>query len=304
MTTDGRSILVAVRDAEEATPALRFAVEEARRLDCGIDLIHVVHPYPSNAEELAVGGGFVGPARELLADLTSQLQEQLEHRVPVSCDVVVGLVVPALVKAADGARMVVLGQRDRTDRHWTGFVRTGVSSNASVPVVSVPAGWPLQREGDLVAAGISDPTSPGPALREALRIGRQRGRRVRLVHALWFAEPVDDADLTRDRVEEWSHLAEAQIREALEAVGDDALGVDIEVRVTPGKPADVLVRTSEDAALLLVGRRERTHPVGAHLDHVVRSVLKHSECPVMVVPSGPDRADEGSPASVSGSLTS
>jgi nucleotide-binding universal stress UspA family protein len=300
MTTDGRPILVAVRDAEEAAPALRLAVEEARRLGCGIDLVHVVHPYPTTAEELAVGGGFVGPSRELLASLTADLHEQLEHRFPVSCDVVVGLVVPTLVTAADGARMVVLGQRDHTDRHWTGFVRTGVSSRASVPVVSVPAEWPLQRDRDLVAAGISDPTNPGPTLSEALRIGRQRGGRVRLVHALWSAEPVDEAGLTRDRVEEWSHQAERQIGEALEAVGDDALGVDIEIRVTHGKPADVLVRTSETAALLLVGRRERSHALGAHLDHVVRSVLKHARCPVMVVPRGPDRADDdGSPTPAS-----
>jgi nucleotide-binding universal stress UspA family protein len=304
MTTDDRPILVAVRDAEEAAPALRFAVEEARRLDCGIALVHVVHPYPTTAEELAVGGGFVGPSRELLADLTAQLHEQLEQGVPVSCDVVVGLVVPMLVKAADGARMVVLGQRDHTDRHWTGFVRTGVSSHASVPVVSVPAGWPLQRDRDLLAAGIGDPTNPGPALWEALRIGRQRGGRVRLVHALWSVEPVGDAGLTRDRAEEWSTLAQTQIGETLEAAGDDVLGVDVEIRVTHGEPADVLVRTSEVVALLVVGRRDRTHAVGAQLDHVVRSVLKHARCPVMVVPSGRDRSDdEGSPTSASGSLT-
>ena len=75
---------MAVREADEAAPAIRFAVEEAMRLECGIRLMHVVHPYPVNAEELAVGGGFLGPARELLAATTADVHERVEHRVPVS----------------------------------------------------------------------------------------------------------------------------------------------------------------------------------------------------------------------------
>ena len=285
MTTDNRPILVAVREADEAAPAIRFAVEEAMRLECGIRLVHVVHPYPVNAEELAVGGGFLGPARELLTAMTADVHERVEHRVPVSFDVLVGRVVPTLVRGAEGSHMIVLGQRDHASRHWTGSFRTGVSAHASVPVVSVPAGWAQAQGRELIAAGISDPADPGPALPEALRIGRERGSRVRLVHALWLAELLDDAGLTKDRIEVWTHLAEAQIGEALGALGEDPIGIDVEVRVTHGKPADVLVRTSKAASLLVVGRRGTSSAAGAHLDRVIRSVLQHASCPVMVVPS-------------------
>jgi nucleotide-binding universal stress UspA family protein len=50
-----------------------------------------------------------------------------------------------------------------------------------------------------------------------------------------------------------------------------------------GRPAEVLVEASADASLLVLARRDPTLPFGSHLGPVVRQVLRHARCPVMVV---------------------
>ncbi|MFI9004260.1 universal stress protein [Streptomyces sp. NPDC053541] len=51
-----------------------------------------------------------------------------------------------------------------------------------------------------------------------------------------------------------------------------------------GPAAYHLVEASQDADLVIVGRRTRRVPVGPHLGHVAHAVIHHGRAPVVVVP--------------------
>ena len=50
-----------------------------------------------------------------------------------------------------------------------------------------------------------------------------------------------------------------------------------------GRAGEVLVDASAGSSLLVVARRDPLLPFGSHLGPVVRQVLQHAACPVMVV---------------------
>lgn len=59
--------------------------------------------------------------------------------------------------------------------------------------------------------------------------------------------------------------------------------VPTELVVVHERAAEALVRAGERSSLLVVGRHRHTIPLGPHLGSVVRAVLRHATCPVMVV---------------------
>ena len=79
-----------------------------------------------------------------------QARDRAPAGVPVTCELLVGGVVPTLVDAAADARMVVIQHRDlsRMRRLVTRSVASGLAAHARVPVVAVPSGWspPAPRE--------------------------------------------------------------------------------------------------------------------------------------------------------------
>ncbi|GAA0661205.1 hypothetical protein GCM10009535_45920 [Streptomyces thermocarboxydovorans] len=55
------------------------------------------------------------------------------------------------------------------------------------------------------------------------------------------------------------------------------------VRAGAGSAASRIVAASREAALVVVGRRIRRGPVGAHIGPVTQAVLHHCAAPVAVV---------------------
>jgi nucleotide-binding universal stress UspA family protein len=53
-----------------------------------------------------------------------------------------------------------------------------------------------------------------------------------------------------------------------------------------GSPANQLVDASHEASLVVVGRRVRRSPLGAHIGSVTHAVLHHATAPVAVVAHG------------------
>ena len=287
-------VVVAVRDADEASAAVRFGVEEALRTSAPLHLVHVVHPYPTTGQELMVGAAFVGPAREMMSTLALEIRSSTGGRLDPTWDVVEGMVVRTLVHHGEHAGLIVLaGEGQSTlSRVMTGSIRTRVAARAHAPVASIPVGWAPAASGPaVVVAGVEDPASPGPAVRAALEIAAARGSRVRLVHALWFIEPLDDVALSPQLVRELSALAEDKMRSSLAEELQRFDDLDITLAVVHRRPADALVEETQRAELLVLGRRDPRPPLGAQLGAVSRSVLRRASGPVMVAPAhAPSRA--------------
>lgn len=60
--------------------------------------------------------------------------------------------------------------------------------------------------------------------------------------------------------------------------------VTVTEKAVTGPAAAELIHASQGAALLVVGRRSRGGPAGAHLGHVAQAAIHHSDTPVAVVP--------------------
>lgn len=80
------------------------------------------------------------------------------------------------------------------------------------------------------------------------------------------------------------HL-EADLAPLLEEYPD----VEAEILVAHAPPANLLVSEPRHAVLVVVGRHHAFVPLGSHLGPIARTVLRESNCPVLIVEPG--RAD-------------
>ena len=127
------------------------------------------------------------------------------------------------------------------------------------------------------------------ALAFALSEARLRGAVVDAVIA-WH-EPYTGPSLAPG-VADPNVLAEAAaetLDRALADVHADDWCPSVERHVLRGRPGDVLVRSSDEAALVVVGSRGRSGITGVLLGSVAQQLVRDALCPVVVVPSTPAR---------------
>jgi nucleotide-binding universal stress UspA family protein len=138
---------------------------------------------------------------------------------------------------------------------------------------------------ETVVVGYDESDESAAAVRWAAIEAVRCGARLQVVHVWGFAhEPHGGAGA--------SHLDERVARAAraiADAGADIARGADPEVEVSGvvhhGPAADVLVGLSEDARLVVVGRRGSGLFPGGLLGSVAHGVLHLARCPVVVVPA-------------------
>ncbi len=135
-----------------------------------------------------------------------------------------------------------------------------------------------------VIVGIDGSDASKDALRWAYRQAAQSGSELVAV-AVWsyvtmsypsmsgYVPTVNDIDLEADT----KLMLEQTVKEVL----DTSTGVRLVV--TEGHPADVLVRFSEGADLVVLGSRGHGGFVGALIGSVSQHVVAHAACPVVVI---------------------
>jgi nucleotide-binding universal stress UspA family protein len=274
-------VLVGVTDEEDVRGALAFAVAEAARRGVGIHLVHVTPTVPLGPvgqDEIDATG------RDLLERVARGLRTERGGELEVTTELVHGSVAPALVEAAVRTGMVVL-QHQRMGRPGpvaTLSVTNPVAALAGVPVVAVPAGWREDRE-DLVVVGADDGAGAPAVVRAALAEARARGCGVRVLNAWHYRDPYDELVFDGPAGEAHSDERRRLLTDRLAGVLTEDDGVPVELVVVHDRAADALVRACGRASLLVVGRHRHTIPLGPHLGSVVRAVLRHATCPVLVV---------------------
>lgn len=290
-------VVVGVDGSSATEAAVAYGAREAHRLCSDLRILHVVPPPPDRSVP-----GLVGPS-DSDPDLRRRRDQMLEHAATlgrsvlpagrVSTDIVTGARVPALLAAAEQARIVVLGApwHARIDRVITGSVVGSVASRSPVPVVGVPEDWAAARERGRVVVGVKRPEDPASErlVARAIGIAASRGARLTVLHAWEFPVIYDNMVATTFEEQAWVDVKRGLLEELVGRARGPHREVPVDLQVRHGQGAHTLIDTSAGADLLVISRRRRAFPFG-HLGAPGRAVLRESRCPVMVLP--PAAADE------------
>jgi len=283
-----RPIVVGVDGTDQGTLAVRYAVDEAQRLRCGIRLLHVAPETVPIAPMLPlisvetleqVGQRIVDEARQLAHEMT-------DGEIEVDQLVQSGSRVRTLVAAGEDARLIVLGHRDRSilGRVFTSSTCTSVASRARCPVVCVPTVWrPGSRQGRMVV-GVEGPEHSQDALGVAFAVASRRESKLTVLHAWKLQSPYDDIIVSRVALEQWRESTTAMLEGVLRDWRDAYPDVEVEIDVRHQYTAPALVGATEGADLLVLGRRGHRAPIGIHLGSTARTLIREARCPVEIAP--------------------
>lgn len=266
----------------------RYAVEwAAREAELRGEPLRIVHA----VQAWLLGSATEGPssevgkwAREDAGNLLDEAAAQARQAAPgaeVSTDLVAGDARPALIEAAEGASMLVVGGRGEGGFAGLllGSVAYGVVGHTRCPAVVVQnkPGSPVGQ----IVVGVDASPSSAAAVELAFSEAAARNASLRAV----YATPARDsgAAMYGQRLDE--DEARRQLSDAVASVAESHPAVKVVEEVAEGHPVGVLVRASAEADLLVVGQRGRGGFARLLLGSVSRGVLHHATCPVMVVPA-------------------
>jgi hypothetical protein len=245
--------VVAGVDRASSGAGVAYAAAEAARTGRPLELLHVAP---------LVDGWLATIGADTLRMASVHASARVAGRAEVRSRLLRGHVVDELVRASEGAALVVLeqlppGQQRRPDR----AVTVALAARVDVPVLVVPADW-VGRRRSVVTVGF-DPSAPDDtALRTAVTQARLRHATLRVV----VAGPRGDVD---------ARLAQ---------LGADACELAVEEVV--GDSASALHLAALTSDLVVVGRHEPAHRRSSRIGPVSRAVLRDPPCPVLLTPPG------------------
>ncbi|MGW3652574.1 universal stress protein [Streptomyces sp. NPDC000878] len=299
-----RTIIVGLDGSRESRSAAEWAAREAKLRGLPLKIVHVWEPVPAPMAQAPLLGA------ETQQHWTERIPREaaagirLRHPgIEVSTEQVSGNPGDALAEAAKSAELLVLGSRGLggIGGFMVGSVGLSAVAHTDRPVVLVRAQETAADEHEMDPTGIPsaatpfrpvvlglDVAHPDETLIEfAFDAAKRRATSLRVVHG-WnpppyyaYGTPVNPA------------LHEALALSDAEALAEVLLPwrqkfPDMEVVETSryGSAAVHVVDASREASLVVVGRRIRRSPFGAHIGPVTHAVLHHSAAPVAVVPHG------------------
>ncbi|HEX5201818.1 universal stress protein [Paractinoplanes rhizophilus] len=273
---NGRHIVVGVNGKASSTAAVRWAAAEAqlRRVD-----LHVVLAYQWRipGRTFTSRGELVRTAGEHATAILHAAVSEARSRAPdieVRASAVVGEPVPALLEAAAGAGLLVVGGRDRGDPGpMLGVVTSQVAAYAPCSVAVVrPGGHP---DTNLVVVGLDDSpaasTTAGAAFEEAAR------RTSPALHAVTaFTAPRGSDPRTIAGERRRSLMAQ------LAPWRDKFPEIPVTVGVVHADAATVLVEKSRRAGLVVLGAGDGADFEALQLGPIRLHMLHHAESPVLI----------------------
>ncbi|MCX3060871.1 universal stress protein [Streptomyces beihaiensis] len=261
------SVVVGVDGSPASVAAARWAADEAWRRGLPLHVLHAgVEDAGSGLPEIDAPASLADAAlRELPVGLLR------EHpTLTVRAHRTAGPPVRALLDAAARAELLVLGSYGLTGLPGVlvGSVAGAVCARAAGPVVLVRAGQETEQARDgkerpvVVAVDLDRPADA--LFAQGCAAAAARGVPLHVLHARTARESEPDTAL-RDAVRLWRSTCPR---------------VETVERLVSGHPAHQLVKASDGAALLLVGRHGSA---GERLGHVAHAAIRHAACPVAVV---------------------
>jgi nucleotide-binding universal stress UspA family protein len=290
-TVASGAVVVGLDHSEFGRPAVVYAADLASRRQLPLRLVHVVaapnwtvHPaigWNSDSEVLA------RKSAQQLIDGTVELLGATHPGVEVSHLLVRGDPVETLIEESRTADTIVLGSRGAGGFAdlVIGSTTLHVTAHASCPVIAVPAqsNPDVPRHG--VVVGVDGSVVSEAAIGYAFEMAS--GAEEKLTAILAWHDPTRtglgrmipgtfDADevLMGER---------AALEESISGWQQKFPGVEVDQKVVSGHPVAVLVSSSTNARLLVVGSRGRGALSSLVLGSVSHGVLHHATGPVAVV---------------------
>jgi nucleotide-binding universal stress UspA family protein len=308
-------VVVGVDGSPGARAALAVALTEAARRGAGLD---VVSAYPMN---LVWTGGApldVQDAEAIRVDTERRAGELVDEvqreesvagvpglaAVPVRVIAAEGRPVPALLEAAEGADLLVVGSRGRGAMRSAllGSVALHSAGQAPCPVLVVHPGVP--GPAPRVVVGVDGSAGSRAALAVAVDEAARSGAEVEVVASYVLTDywtPLNT--LVVPSVEQIRNELQRRTEDLVQNVlGERAEGgatPTIRTDVVEGAAGEVLVDRARDADLLVVGSQGRGAVRGLLLGSVALHCAMHAPGPVMVVHEQRDRSAMAEPGSES-----
>ncbi len=265
-----RRVVVGVPDTTVPTAALQRAVLEARRRRLPLTVLHgCAAPFDR------------APGEDALASLRERL-----HVAVLACsatEIVVDIVLaaaeatPALLAAAEGAALLVVGGRcrDESGGHLLGTISGGCLQAALCPVMVVPAGSHEEEPHGRVVVAVDDRGTSHAALAWASAQANANNQALEVIVA---CPPDRDPDVVRARVSA--------------ALRDAAAGAPVgAVRVLQGPAVAAISSCLAAEDLLVVGSRGHSSLLGLLLTSTSAALVARAVCPTVVVRAGQSRRE-------------
>ena len=134
-----------------------------------------------------------------------------------------------------------------------------------------------------IVVGVDGSENSLRALKWALAEARLRGDRVEVLHGWHFPYVADPTGVGAYPTDAFAESAELVLREAMAACATEAKGVDVTTTAVQSGGANFLVEASQEADLLVVGRRGHGGFISLVMGSVAHQVVSHAHCPVVVV---------------------
>ncbi|AQT70659.1 MULTISPECIES: universal stress protein [Streptomyces] len=287
-----RTLVVGVDGSPESRTAADWAAREAVRRDLRVHVVHAWLWQPLAVPVVQDRAVEARRAREILEETEAELTRR-HPTLALTAEVVPDVPVPALLRAAKEAEMLVLGSRGygAVAGFLLGSYGQQLIAAAECPVVSVRAG----RGGPVSAADGAEVVvgqqggveESADVLRFAFEAAAAHGAPLRAVRA-WSLPPVygysPGSLWVANQLGGLEPFEKDALEQALEPWRSRYPEVDVVAHVEQGSAGHALLSAASDARLLVVGRRVRDSVLGTRIGSVAHAVLHHAACPVAVVP--------------------
>ncbi|MCT7356155.1 universal stress protein [Streptomyces sp. 15-116A] len=309
-----RNVIVGLDGSPESRAAAEWAAREAKLRGLPLKIVHVWEPVPEPMAQAPLLGAETQqhwtersemgvPPAEGWGRVPREAAEGLRLRHPgvtVTTEQISGRPADVLTQAAKDADVLVLGSRGLSGigGFMVGSVGLSVVAHVERPVILVRAGEQAADEHEPDPAGIpSAATRYGPVLlgldtdnpddsviEFAFEAAARRETALRAVRG-WNLPPYyiygPSADLGLH--DEIARHKAAELTEALRPWRQKYPDVEVVEESRSGSPSIDLVDAAREVSLVVVGRRIRRSPFGAHIGPVAHAVLHHATAPVAVV---------------------
>lgn len=290
-----RPVVVGVDGSRGSSAAVRYAVQEARRLGTALRLVHVVPDFVAMTPMMPMY-----PSDSLTETGVTVLGRAEREAAVQGPDLVITSVLrhgsraAELAAGAADAELLVVGRDDRSflEHLVVGNTACGVAGRATVPVVVVPPVWDHPVRHGQVLVGVKSTEHATELLADAFETAAERGDGVAVLHAWKLPGGYDDIIESRLAAEEWSGRARHQMEDLVAPLRAQYPDLDVELRVVHDHPAHALVTASDKADQLVLVRRAHGLPMTVHLGGTARAVLRSTHCPVRVLPPSHAPSDD------------